>query len=800
MKSTCRLVRNIAWAVAVGGVVTVIAQDPANSTPREGDAEAPPAGVRPGPPDGGFDVDGAPPFGPGGPGFGGPGFGGGGFGGPGGPGGPMQQETKLLKQFDQDGDGRLNAEERQAARDSLRQQGRGGGRGPGGFGGPPGGPGGRNDNQTPLQPGRKLSPADVRSFPEAPVYDELTLRTFFLEFENADWEKELEDFRHTDVEVPAKLIVDGKTYPDVGVHFRGNTSYMFAGEGRKRPLNLSLDFVHKEQQFGGYRTFNLLNAAEDPSFLHTVLYYHIAREYFPAPQANFVRVVINGECWGIYVSAQQINKDFTRDFLRTTKGARWKVPVGAGGPGGGRGGLAYLGNDVASYRDIYQIKSKDDSKSWGALIRLCQVLDETPPNQLEAALNGLLDVEGTLRFLALDIVLVNGDGFWTRASDYYLCRDERGCFHLVPQDVNETFSEGGGPGGPGGGPGGPGGPGGFGGPRGPGGAGGFGPGLIVAEQMLEQGDRNQDRAVSREEFAALSDGWFDKLDPDQAGKLGREQFLAKAGELFPVPQGFEPRGGGPGGDRRPDGGPVGGDSRPGARGGGFGPARFIGPGLFTALDTDKDGSLTRAELEGTFARWFGEWDVDQRGVLALEQFRDGLNRVLPAPGFAGRSGGPDGPGGSMGPGGRRGMGGRGGGSGGGPGGGPGGPPGSGGVKLDPLAVANDTSKPLISKLLAVPALRSRYLGYVRDIANRWLDWEKLGPVATAYHNVIAEAVRVDTRKLESTEAFERSLTGGPEGAGGGRNTGGLKGFADQRRAYLLKHPEIQKLGTSAPAK
>ena len=154
----------------------------------------------------------------------------------------------------------------------------------------------------------------------------------------------------------------------------------------------------------------------------------------------------------------------------------------------------------------------------------------------------------------------------------------------------------------------------------------------------------------------------------------------------------------------------------------------------------------------------------------------------------------------MGPGGRRGMGGRGGGSGGGPGGGPGGPPGSGGVKLDPLAVANDTSKPLISKLLAVPALRSRYLGYVRDIANRWLDWEKLGPVATAYHNVIAEAVRVDTRKLESTEAFERSLTGGPEGAGGGRNTGGLKGFADQRRAYLLKHPEIQKLGTSAPAK
>src|SRR5207344_1215741 len=57
-------------------------------------------------------------------------------------------------------------------------------------------------------------------------------------------------------------------------------------------------------------------------------------------------------------------------------------------------------------------------------------------------------------------------------------------------------------------------------------------------------------------------------------------------------------------------------------------------------------------------------------------------------------------------------------------GGPGGPGGPGadaapkvdGVKLDPLVAANDPAKPMLSKLLAVPALRARYLGYVRDIA------------------------------------------------------------------------------------
>ena len=69
------------------------------------------------------------------------------------------------------------------------------------------------------------------------------LRTLFLDFENADWEQELQDFHGTDVDVPATLTVDGKKYPNVGVHFRGMSSYMGVGAGSKRSLNLSLDMA-----------------------------------------------------------------------------------------------------------------------------------------------------------------------------------------------------------------------------------------------------------------------------------------------------------------------------------------------------------------------------------------------------------------------------------------------------------------------------------------------------------------------------------------------------------------------------
>ena len=513
----------------------------------------------------------------------------GGPGGRGGFGGMQQQERKVLDQFDKDKNKRLDLAERTAARAWLASQ---PASGPGGFGGRRGGggPGGRGGFATPT-PGAKLAPADVKSYPASvSLYDPDTLRTIFLQFEEPDWEQALADFNNTDVDVLATATVDGKTYKDVGVHFRGMSSYFMVPAGLKHSLNLSFDLVHESQVLNGYRTINLLNANGDATFVRGVLFSEIARAYIPAPRINHMRVVINGESWGIYLNAQQFNKDFLRDNYSTENGARWKVP----GSPGGRGGMEYLGDDVATYKGTYDIRSKDNPKAWTDLVHLFKVLNETPPEKLEAALAPILDVDGALKFLALDVALVNSDGYWARASDYSIYQDVKGRFHVIPHDMNEALvEEGMGRGG-----------------RGPG---GFGP------------------------------------PPDG---------------MFPPPGGGFP--GAP-----PGGGPPGG----GPRGG-----RGFGPG----------------------------------------------------------GGGPD---------------------------------------LDPLVGLDDTNKALRSKLLAVPALRTRYLGYVRDIAEKWLDWTKLDSMLKARQALIAEDVKLDGRKLYSTEAFSSDLRGSEDS---------LQGFIEKRRAFLLK--------------
>lgn len=62
-----------------------------------------------------------------------------------------------------------------------------------------------------------------------------------------------------------------------------------------------------------------------------------------------------------------------------------------------------------------------------------------------------------------------------------------------------------------------------------------------------------------------------------------------------------------------------------------------------ALDSDKDGSVSRDEFTGGFARWFKEWDAKNAGALSAPDIQAGLNRALatPPPGGGGGGGMPN---------------------------------------------------------------------------------------------------------------------------------------------------------------
>ncbi len=94
----------------------------------------------------------------------------------------------------------------------MKKDRQGGGRGGRPGFGPPPGFGGEEEPKATAGP--HLDPADVAAIPENRSTTRPSCARSSWNFEDKDWEAQLADFHHTDVEVPATLIVDGKKYPE----------------------------------------------------------------------------------------------------------------------------------------------------------------------------------------------------------------------------------------------------------------------------------------------------------------------------------------------------------------------------------------------------------------------------------------------------------------------------------------------------------------------------------------------------------------------------------------------------------
>jgi hypothetical protein len=120
--------------------------------------------------------------------------------------------------------------------------------------------------------------------------------------------------------------------------------------------------------------------------------------------------------------------------------------------------------------------------------------------------------------------------------------------------------------------------------------------------------------------------------------------------------------------------------------------------------------------------------------------------------------------------------------------------------LSPVAQEGTDVLPVISRLLAIPHLRARYLAHIRTIAKEWLDWQTLGPMINDYISLIDDGVKADDKKLYDYDAFTNSPgpdeEGDDSGGGGGgfghRSSPSFKRFITERREFLQEHPEINK--------
>lgn len=269
------------------------------------------------------------------------------------------------------------------------------------------------------------------------LWDMTQVRDFYFTFAQPTWWQDLQNSQSTGLDIPATLVVDGITYPSVGIRMRSSSSSMVAGN--KKPFNLTMDAFVQNQAIYGFSTLNLNNGAVDPTLTRETISYRVMRDFIPSPRTAYFRLHLNGTYWGLYILVEQPNKDFVRTWFSSDEGDRYKGDrPGAAAVGTSR--LNWLGSTPGLYFNSYEAKTPTHPNVWTDLVNLIDKLNNTPTANFKTVIEQVLNVDRALWYMALMNMLVNSDDYMGAGHNYYMYFDPTdGRMNMIPWDLNESF-------------------------------------------------------------------------------------------------------------------------------------------------------------------------------------------------------------------------------------------------------------------------------------------------------------------------------------------------------------------------
>ncbi len=272
-------------------------------------------------------------------------------------------------------------------------------------------------------------------------YDLKKIQEVHVIFPMKNWDNVLDSLKLNEegVSLNARININGNMVGDADIIYRGNSS--FNSDRLKNPFNIDLNEADSKANYQGYKTIKLANVIADPSFLREVLSYSIAGKYATVPKANYAKVSVNETAIGMYVNIEAVNKSFLKKHFADDNPVlfkadpNWNATKAEGCNKTTGASLEYLGDDVACYQSIYELKSGDES-SWKSLIALTKALKDGKPAEIEEH----LDVNAALWYLALNNVLVNLSSYIGKIEhNYYLYQKDNGQFVPILWDLDRSF-------------------------------------------------------------------------------------------------------------------------------------------------------------------------------------------------------------------------------------------------------------------------------------------------------------------------------------------------------------------------
>ena len=249
--------------------------------------------------------------------------------------------------------------------------------------------------------------------------------------------------------VPGEVFYNGIQWYRVGIRFKGNSSLQSSWQSGILKLAFKMDFDEYEddypqidnQRFYGFKKFSLKNNFDDESEMRE----KVAADVFkkagvPVSHTAFYSLYVdhgNGpEYFGLYTLVEEVDDTVIETQFSSDDGNLYKPEDGSA-------------NFVEGTfnADDFEKKTNEDDEDWSDIIALFDALHDgtrtTDPATWRANLEAVFDVDGFLKYLAVNGIIQNWDTYGRMPHNYYLYNDpDTGKLTWIPWDNNEALQEG----------------------------------------------------------------------------------------------------------------------------------------------------------------------------------------------------------------------------------------------------------------------------------------------------------------------------------------------------------------------
>lgn len=269
------------------------------------------------------------------------------------------------------------------------------------------------------------------------LFNENELGVVEITVSDSNWNKIL-DNPTAEEYVEATVTINGEAYDNVGVRAKGNSSLSSVANSESERYSLKVDFGQYDtnQTFYGLEKINLNNNFSDTTQMKEFVSYELMEQLgIATPAHSYVKVLVNGEYYGLMLAVEEIGEAFAKTNFGSTEGFIFK-------PEGDGSDLAYKSDDTDDYTGIFdEVKmNKKTAEKNSNIINMMKEISEGDTSSV--------DIDQVARYFALNTALVSMDSYQgSFKHNYYLYEDGNGQFSVIPWDYNMAFGGFGGGGG-----------------------------------------------------------------------------------------------------------------------------------------------------------------------------------------------------------------------------------------------------------------------------------------------------------------------------------------------------------------